>query len=180
MTILLRLSGSGRMAEMRFCQPTCRGTAMAMDRFPLIAASGVLLLVVALTAAPPVVAGAPAGDVVAPCTTMADWPTTKVTPGVRATVVAYYRLRNRLPATIDKNRQYVLDVDVQRVGVHSCGNPDGTVSEYAGNVPAGATSAVMVYVHHQPYPETEAPANLVTLARSPGKAWRVVGEGTGP
>jgi hypothetical protein len=151
-----------------------------MDRFPFIATSGVLLLAAVLSAAPPVVAREPSGDVVAPCSTFGDWPTTKVTPGVRATVMAYYRARDLLPATIDKNRQYVLDVDAQREGVHSCANPDGTVSQYAGNVPTGATAAVMVYVHHQPYPETEAPANFVTLARSPGRAWRVVGEGTGP
>jgi hypothetical protein len=168
------------MGEARLCQPTCRGTAIAMDGFRFIAATSVLFLAVVMSAAPPVMASAPTGDVVASCTTMADWPTTKVTPGVRATVVAYYRARNLLPATIDRNRQYVLDVDTQRVGVHSCANPDGTISQYAGSVPAGATSAVMVYVHHQPYPETEAPANFVTLARSPGKAWRVVGEGTGP
>ncbi len=114
------------------------------------------------------------------CTSMADWPTRPVTSNVRAAVAAYYRAKGLAPVAIAKHREYVLDVEEQRTGTHWCLNPDGSKSGYVGNVPKWATRAVMVYARHRPYPATESAASFVTLAKAPGRPWKVVGEGTGP
>jgi hypothetical protein len=128
----------------------------------------------------PAEAAVPVADALPACTVITDGPTMRATAPMRATVVTFYRERRLLPATIVKNRAWVVDVNLHRKGTHYCLNPDGTTSGYSGNVPLSATQAVMVYVRHQPYAATEAPANYLTLARSPGHAWRVVGEDTAP
>jgi hypothetical protein len=147
-----------------------------------VGAIGVLaLLFGGCTGASSQVAGNVPTAVITPkCSSMSDWPVKAVTVEVKAAVLAYYHAKNLLPVTIDKNREYVLDVVEQQVGAHWCLNPDGTKSGYTGQVPKGATEAVMVYAKHKPYPIIQAPAHFVTLAKSPGTAWKVVGEGTGP
>lgn len=62
------------------------------------------------------------------------------------------------------NRESIMPLASQRVGVHCCLDTNGTV---------------MVYVKHKPYPVTQAPSSFVTLALICG-VWKVVGEGTGP
>lgn len=137
-----------------------------------------LALAAGLVSATPASAQVAAGDISA-CTSLTDWPTRTVTAKVRAAVVKYYTGKGLAPVRIVKNREYVLEVTAQRVGTHYCLNPDGSVAGYVGTVPRGATRAVMVYARHRPYPVTESPANYVTLAKSPGRPWTVVGEDTG-
>ena len=93
---------------------------------------------------------------------------------------AVHARKHLTPITIVNRRETVLNVKVQRVGVHYCANPGGGKSGYVGAVPKNALAAVMVYVRHKPYPVTNSPASFVTLARMPVTGWKVVSEGTGP
>jgi hypothetical protein len=111
---------------------------------------------------------------------VSTWPVEAVTEGVPAAVYAYFKAKNLLPITIYKNSENVLDPVQQRLGWHSCSNGNSSIGGYAGSVPMSATKAVMVYVHHAPYPIVESSDSFVTLAMMPGKGWQVVGEGTGP
>jgi len=102
-----------------------------------------------------------------------------VTPAVLDVVTALFQGKELLPITVEGNVESVLDPQEQLAGTHSCLNADGGEGGYVGAVPAGATDAVMVYVHHKRYPVTQAESTFVTLAKVAG-AWSVVGEGTGP
>jgi hypothetical protein len=125
-------------------------------------------------------AGAPSvHGALAACTSINNWPTKPVTTAVVNAVTKYYAAKKLTPVTIDKNREWILNVVAQRVGVHWCLNPDGSASGYVGAVPLNATAAVMVYAHHKPYPVVQAPSHFVTVAYIAG-VWKVVAEGTGP
>ncbi len=115
-----------------------------------------------------------------PCPVLAKMPVKPVEPAVTRVVQRYYARKHLTPITIVNRRETVLNVTVQRVGVHSCANPGGGKSGYVGAVPKNALAAVMVFVRHKPYPVTNAPASFVTLARLPVTGWKVVSEGTGP
>jgi len=113
------------------------------------------------------------------CTSYNSWPTKAVSSDVVKVVTAYYAQKKLTPITIQNNREWVVPIATQRIGVHWCLNSDGSAAGYTGSVPFAATAAVMVYVHHKPYPVTEAPSHFVVLAKVAG-AWKVVSEGTGP
>ncbi len=125
-------------------------------------------------------AGAPStkGGLVA-CQNYNTWPIRSVPAAVVNAVKAYYAQKKLTPITIDKNREWVVPIATQRVGEHWCLNADGSASGYVGAVPYSASAAVMLYVHHKPYPVTEAPSHFVVLALVSGQ-WKVVSEGTGP
>ncbi|HUV57659.1 MAG TPA: DUF4232 domain-containing protein [Acidimicrobiales bacterium] len=125
-------------------------------------------------------ANAPAASTTfAACNYYTNWPTKTVTADVVNAVTKYYISRNLAPITIANNREWIVPLATQRVGTHWCLNADGSVSGYTGSVPLSATAAVMVYVHHKPYPVTEAPSHFVILAKIAG-VWKVVAENTGP
>lgn len=155
-----------------------RSGASALPR--LLPALALAAALIGAVGAPAPAAASASSDDLPACTSMADWPTRPVTSSVRAAVAAYYRAKGLAPVAIAQHREYVLDVEEQRTGTHWCLNPDGSKSGYVGNVPKWATRAVMVYARHRPYPVTESPANFVTLAKAPGRPWKVVGEDTGP
>ncbi|HUW78913.1 MAG TPA: hypothetical protein VMV52_09235 [Candidatus Nanopelagicaceae bacterium] len=111
---------------------------------------------------------------------VSTWPVRSLTAGVRTAAVAYYKAKKLLPITIYKNSENVLDVEQQRLGFHWCNSGDGGIGGYAGSVPMGATEAVMIYVHHAPYPIVDASDHFLTVALISGDGWKVVGEGTGP
>ena len=113
------------------------------------------------------------------CQNYSTWPTRAVPTVVVNAVRAYYAQKKLTPITIDKNREWVVPLATERVGEHWCLNPDGSASGYVGAVPFAASAAVMLYVHHKPYPVTEAPSHFVVLALVSGQ-WKVVSEGTGP
>jgi hypothetical protein len=103
-----------------------------------------------------------------------------VSESVRAAATAYYKAKNLLPITIYKDEENFLNLVTQRLGVHWC-DSGGVIGGYGGQVPASATSAVMVYVSHAPYPgNNPARDHFLTIAMIPGKGWQVVGENTGP
>jgi hypothetical protein len=125
-------------------------------------------------------ANAPSADgALKVCNGYFSWPTRTVTTDVVTAVTAYYARKNLTPISIQNNRELVVPIATERIGVHWCLNSDGSAAGYRGAVPFAASSAVMLYVRHKPYPVTEAPANFVELA-SVGGVWKVVGEGTGP
>lgn len=125
-------------------------------------------------------ANAPAASVAfAACNFYSNWPTKTVTADVVSAVTKYYVSRSLAPITIANNREWIVPLATERVGVHWCLNTDGSVTGYTGSVPLNATAAVMIYVHHKPYPVTEAPSHFVILAWVAG-AWKVVAENTGP
>ena len=113
------------------------------------------------------------------CQNYTTWPTRAVPAVVVNAVSAYYAQKKLTPITIEKNREWVVPVATERVGEHWCLNPDGSAAGYVGAVPFAASAAVMLYVHHKPYPVTEAPSHFVVLALVSGR-WKVVSEGTGP
>ena len=125
-------------------------------------------------------ANAPAASTTfAVCNFYSNWLTKAVTADVVSAVTQYYVLRKLAPITIANNREWIVPLATERVGVHWCLNADGSVSGYTGSVPLKATAAVMIYVHHKPYPVTEAPSHFVILASIAG-VWKVVAENTGP
>jgi hypothetical protein len=115
-----------------------------------------------------------------PCPVVADWPIKPITSDVLAAVTKYYEEKNLTPISVPKRQVSVLDLREQAAGEHACLNSDGGIGAYVGSVPLDATAALMVYVEHEPYPGTGAPANFVTLALLPDSGWKVVSEGTGP
>lgn len=114
------------------------------------------------------------------CPNIGDEPTRPVTQAVRDVVFAYFQGKDLLPMTIDGDQESVLDVQQQLVGTHSCFNAGSTgEAGYVGAVPAGADTAVRVYVKHKAYEATGATATFVTLAKV-AESWAIVSEGTGP
>ena len=77
------------------------------------------------------------------------------------------------------NRERVLTVSSQTIGVHHCAKADGPVASYIGVVPANATAAADVEMRHLTYPVTGESSSFVTLAQT-SAGWKVVSEGTGP
>ena len=113
------------------------------------------------------------------CIAFSNLPARPVSPDVLAALTRYYSASHLVPITVVQNRERVLSVADQTVGVHHCSNADGSVASYVGMVPANATAAVMVEVSHLPYPVTGGSISFVTLAQT-SAGWKVVNEGTGP
>jgi Fibronectin type III domain len=113
------------------------------------------------------------------CVAFSDLASRPVTSSVLAAITRYYTASHLVPVSIVNNREMILVIADQTIGVHHCSNPDGSVASYVGMVPANATAAVMVEVRHQPYPVTGGSISFVTLANT-ATGWRVVNEGTGP
>ncbi len=141
-----------------------------------VASSGVLL---GLGAAGVVGSSSASATTLPPCPTLATWPFKPITPVVKATLVYYYRARHLTPLSVYRNRMWVLNLALERVGTHWCANPDGGRSGYVGVVPKNARMAVMVRVTHRPYPVTGSATTFATLALLPA-GWKVVSDDTAP
>ncbi len=115
----------------------------------------------------------------APCPTLSTWPFTPISPVVKATLVRYYRARHLTPLTVYRNRMWVLNLVLERVGTHWCANPGGGRAGYVGVVPKNARMAVMARVTHRPYPVTGSAITYATLALLP-TGWKVVSDDTAP
>lgn len=125
---------------------------------------------------------APSNTVTPPfstCVAFSNLPAHPISSDVLAAITRYYSASHLVPVTIVKNREMVLSVADQSIGVHHCSNADGSVASYVGMVPTNATAAVMVEVSHLPYPVTGGSLSFVTLAKT-AAGWKVVNEGTGP
>jgi hypothetical protein len=119
--------------------------------------------------------------VLSACPAVSDRPFQPIAESVFATAYAYYKSKNLLPITIDQNRENVLNLTEQSLGLHWCNSGNDIVGGYKGEVPLNATKAVMVYVEHAPYENgTGVTSNFVTIAMIPSKGWQVVGENTSP
>ena len=141
-----------------------------------LAASGALVTVGPAGVSGPSVAAA---STLPPCPTLATWPFKPITPVVKATLVYYYRARHLTPLSVYRNRMWVLNLALERVGTHWCANPDGGRAGYVGVVPKNARMAVMVRVTHRPYPVTGSATTYATLALLPA-GWKVVSDDTAP
>ncbi len=113
------------------------------------------------------------------CNAFWSLPSQPVAPDVLAAITRYYTTSHLAPISVVNNKEMILRVADQSVGVHHCSNADGSVASYVGMVPANASAAVMLEVRHLPYPVTGGSISFVTLAKV-GATWRVVNEGTGP
>jgi hypothetical protein len=113
------------------------------------------------------------------CTAFWSLPSQPVSADVLAAITRYYTTSHLVPVSVVNNKEMILRVADQSVGVHHCSNADGSVASYVGMVPANASAAVMLEVHHLPYPVTGGSVSFITLAKV-GATWRVVNEGTGP
>ena len=115
----------------------------------------------------------------AACVPFSSLPSRPVSADVLAALTAYYTTSHLTPISVAGNSERVLSVAAQTIGVHHCTNPDGSVASYTGMVPADASAAVEVEVHHQPYPVTGGSVSFAVLAQTTA-GWKVVSEGTGP
>ncbi len=115
----------------------------------------------------------------AACANFSNLPSRAISPQVLSTLTAYYTAKHLGPISIVGNREMILTVASQTIGVHHCSNVDGSVASYTGMVPADATAAVEVEVRHLAYPVTGGSISFVTLAQT-AAGWKVVNEGTGP
>jgi hypothetical protein len=115
----------------------------------------------------------------AACVAFSNLPARPVAADVLATLTAYYTANHLVPISVVNNREMILNVAEQTIGVHHCTNPDGSVAGYTGMVPASATAAVEVEVRHLAYPVTGGSISFVILAQT-AAGWKVVNEGTGP
>ena len=115
----------------------------------------------------------------AACVAFFALPSRALSADVLAALTAHYTANNLMPINVVGNRERILDVASQVVGVHHCSNADGSVASYVGMVPADASAAVEVEVRHQPYPVTGGSVSFVVLAKTT-TGWKVVNEGTGP
>ena len=115
----------------------------------------------------------------AACASFFNLPTRAVSADVLATLTAYYGAKHLGPISVVGNREKILAVSSQTIGVHHCANADGSVASYTGMVPANATAAVEVEVRHLAYPVTGGSISFVVLAQT-AAGWKVVNEGTGP
>ncbi len=113
------------------------------------------------------------------CPSTATWPSVTVSTPVKTALTKYYAARHLTPITIYRNRMWVMNVVLERVGTHWCSNPDGGRSGYVGVVPKNATAAVLVRSTHRPYPVTRAATTFATVVKLP-TGWRVVSDDTGP
>ena len=113
------------------------------------------------------------------CVAFWSLPSRPVSADVLAAITHYYRASHLTPVSVVKNREMILSVADQSVGVHHCSNADGSVASYVGMVPANSAEAVMLEVTHLPYPVTGGSVSFITLAKT-ASGWRVVNEGTGP
>ncbi|HQU25491.1 MAG TPA: hypothetical protein PLS29_00520 [Acidimicrobiales bacterium] len=135
----------------------------------------------ALTLGPAGVVGpsAASATTLPPCPTLSTWPFTPITPVVKATLVYYYRARHLTPLRVYRNRVWVLNLALERVGTHWCANPDGGRAGYVGVVPKNARRAVLVRVTHRPYPVTGSATTYATVALLPA-GWKVISDDTAP
>ena len=115
----------------------------------------------------------------AACVAFSNLPARPVSADVLAALTRYYTANHLAPISIVGNREMVLVVSQQTIGVHHCTNADGSLASYTGMVPADATAAVEVEVRHLAYPVTGGSISFVTLAQT-SAGWTVVNEGTGP
>ena len=113
------------------------------------------------------------------CPSTATWPVAPVSTAVKNALNTYYSARHLKPITIYRNRMWVLNVTLERVGTHWCQNEGGGRSGYVGVVPKNATAAVLVQVTHRPYPVTRSATTFATVAKLP-KGWKVISDDTGP
>ena len=113
------------------------------------------------------------------CPSTATWPVAPVSAPVKNALTAYYAARHLTPITLYRNRVWVLNVALERIGTHWCLNAGGGRSGYVGVVPKNATAAVLVQVKHRPYPVTRSATTFATVAKIP-TGWRVVSDDTGP
>lgn len=113
------------------------------------------------------------------CPSTATWPVKPVSAPVRAALTRYYSARHLTPVTVYKNQMWVLNVALERTGVHWCQNAGGGKSGYVGVVPKGATAAVLVQVTHKAYPVTGSRTTFATVAKL-AAGWKVVSDDTGP
>jgi len=114
------------------------------------------------------------------CPNYSTLPVKPIAPAVKAALVKYYAARHLTPITVDRNRESILNLVLERVGVHYCRNLGGGRAGYVGVVPKQATAAVMVHVRHRAYAVTGSAYTFVTLAKIPGKGWKVLSDDTGP
>jgi len=115
-----------------------------------------------------------------PCPIFSKLPVKAVSGDVLAAIKSYYTARHLAPVAVYKNQETVLNVKQNWAGTHYCRNLDGSTSGYVGTIPKTATAAVMVHVKHKPYPVTMAASTFVTLAKIPGKGWKVTSDDTAP
>lgn len=113
------------------------------------------------------------------CPSTATWPVKPVSPAVRAALTRYYSARHLAPVTVRGNQMWVLNVALERVGVHWCQNAGGGRSGYVGVVPKAATAAVLVQVSHKAYPVTGSSDTFATVVKL-ATGWKVVSDDTGP
>ena len=113
------------------------------------------------------------------CPTTATWPVKPVSAAVRATLVKYYTVRHLNPVTVHKNQMWVLNLKLERAGVHWCTNAGGGRSGYVGVVPKAATAAVLVQVTHKAYPVTGSSTTFATVVKL-ATGWKVVSDDTAP
>ncbi len=113
------------------------------------------------------------------CPTLATWPIKPVSPIVKSTVTTYYTKRHLTPIQIMGNRMRVLNLALERTGVHWCLNAGGGRAGYVGVVPKTATAAVLVQVQHRPYPVVGSTITWATVVRLP-TGWKVVSDDTAP
>lgn len=113
------------------------------------------------------------------CPSTSTWPVAPVSAPVKTALKGYYTSRHLTPFTVYRNRMWVLNVKLERVGTHWCQNVGGGRSGYVGVVPKNATAAVLVQVTHRPYPVTRSATTFATVAKLPA-GWKVVSDDTGP
>ena len=113
------------------------------------------------------------------CPTLATWPINHVSPAVKSTVATYYAKRHLTPIRIMGNRMRVLNIVLERTGVHWCLNAGGGRAGYVGVVPKTANAAVLVQVQHRPYPVVGSTVTWATVVHLP-TGWKVVSDYTAP
>ncbi len=124
--------------------------------------------------------GVPAAASTLPrCPTLASWPVKPVSPIVKATLTKYYAARHLTPMTVVGNRMRILNVVLERTGVHWCLNEGGGRAGYVGVVPKTAKAAVLVQVRHKPYPVVGSATTWATVVQLP-TGWKVVSDDTAP
>ena len=113
------------------------------------------------------------------CPTLATWPIKPVSSVVKTTLTKYYAARHLTPITIIGNRMRILNVVLERTGVHWCLNDGGGRAGYVGVVPKTAKAAVLVQVRHRPYPVVGSVTTWATVVQLP-TGWKVVSDDTAP
>ena len=156
----------GRRASVRFTRRTISGAVLA----------GVVLAVPLLL---PVGSSPALASRLPRCPTLATWHIKPVSPVVRTTLARYYASRYLTPMAVIGNRMRILNLVLERTGVHWCLNSGGGRAGYVGVVPKTANAAVLVEVRHRPYPVVGSTVTWATVAHLP-TGWKVVSDDTAP